>query len=108
MVWEIRAPVRARRLSAQHSPSGAYQGVFRNPLADITFQRARRDYLHRRAAPEIDFYGFGYTALFAFVGAMVAVATTYELARVGRTIPATPGGWRCLPPARALRCSSCT
>ncbi len=35
----------------------------------------------------LDYYGFGYVALFAFVGALAAVALTYELARSGRTVP---------------------
>lgn len=97
IIWNVRLPrvLLAGMVGATLAVSGAtYQAVFRNPLAD--------PYLIGVAAgaglgaaiaivsplPQ-DYYGFGYVALFAFAGALIAVALTYELARVGRTIPTT-------------------
>ncbi len=97
IIWNVRLPrvLLAGMVGATLSLSGAtYQAVFRNPLAD--------PYLIGVAAGAglgaavaivsplpLDYYGFGYIALFAFLGALAAVALTYELARVGRTIPTT-------------------
>ncbi len=97
IIWDVRLPrvLLAGVVGATLSLSGAtYQAVFRNPLAD--------PYLIGVAAGAglgatvaivsplpLDYYGFGYVALFAFIGAIIAVALTYELARVGRTIPTT-------------------
>lgn len=73
---------------------GAYQGLFRNPLADpyligvasgaglgailaMTFS-APRSYLGMLGVPAA-----------AFLGALLTVAVVYQLARVGHTLPAT-------------------
>ncbi len=97
IVWEIRLPrvLLAGLVGGTLAYSGAaYQGVFRNPLAD--------PYLLGVAAgaglaativivgPVPATYGnFSLITLAAFGGAVVAVALTYGLARVGGTTPAT-------------------
>jgi iron complex transport system permease protein len=97
IVWDVRLPrvLTAAMVGAALSVSGAaYQGVFRNPLADpyligVAAGASFGAVLAIVSPLPLDFYSFGYVALFAFVGAMLAVGATYELARVGRTVPAT-------------------
>lgn len=97
IVWDVRLPrvLSAALVGAALSVSGAsYQAVFRNPLADpyligVASGAALGATIAIVSPLPLDFYSFGYVALFAFVGAMLAVALTYELARVGRTVPAT-------------------
>lgn len=95
IIWQVRIPrvLTAGLVGATLAASGAsYQAVFRNPLADpYLIGVAAGASLGATAAIvsplPLDFYNFGYLATFAFVGAMLAVGLTYELARVGRTIP---------------------
>jgi iron complex transport system permease protein len=97
IVWEIRLPrvLLAGLVGGTLAYSGAaYQGVFRNPLAD--------PYLLGVAAgaglaativivgPVPATYGnFSLITLAAFGGALVAVVLTYGLARMGGTTPTT-------------------
>lgn len=97
IVWEIRLPrvLLAGLVGGTLAYSGAaYQGVFRNPLAD--------PYLLGVAAgaglaatvvivgPVPATYGnFSLITLAAFGGAVAAVALTYGLARMGGTTPTT-------------------
>jgi iron complex transport system permease protein len=97
IIWDVRLPrvLLAGLVGATLSLSGAtYQAVFRNPLADpyligVAAGAGLGATIAIVSPLPLDYYGFGYIALFAFVGAMAAVALTYELARVGRTIPTT-------------------
>jgi iron complex transport system permease protein len=97
IVWDVRLPrvLTAGLVGAALSLSGAsYQAVFRNPLADpyligVAAGASLGATVAIVSPLPLDFYNFGYVALFAFVGAMAAVAITYELARVGRTVPVT-------------------
>jgi iron complex transport system permease protein len=71
-----------------------YQGLFRNPLADpYLLGVASGAGLGATVAFLIPFtfswMSFGAVPLFAFIGAMGAVAVVYSLARVGKTLPAT-------------------
>jgi iron complex transport system permease protein len=97
IIWQVRLPrvLTAAVVGAALALAGAsYQAVFRNPLAD--------PYLLGVAAGAglgativivsplpLDYYRFGTVALFAFLGAMLAVFATYQLARVGWTVPTT-------------------
>ncbi|MCI2426104.1 iron chelate uptake ABC transporter family permease subunit [Candidatus Acetothermia bacterium] len=72
----------------------AYQGLLRNPLADPYLigvapgagLGATIGFLVLLTFPWI---GFGLIPLFAFIGALGAVAVVYTLARVGKTLPIT-------------------
>jgi iron complex transport system permease protein len=71
-----------------------YQGLFRNPLADpYLLGVASGAGLGATIAFLIPFtfswMSFGAVPLFAFIGAMGAVAIVYSVARVGKTLPAT-------------------
>lgn len=96
IIWDVRLPriVTAGVVGASLAAAGtAYQGVFRNPLADpyllgVAAGAALGATIAILSPLPLDFYGFGYVALFAFAGAMAAVILTYELARIGRTVPA--------------------
>ena len=97
IIWDVRLPrvLLAGIVGATLSLSGAtYQAVFRNPLADpyligVAGGAGLGATIAIVSPLPLDYYGFGYVALFAFAGALVAVALTYELARVGRTVPTT-------------------
>ena len=97
VVWEIRLPrvVLAALVGATLAYSGgAYQGVFRNPLADpYLIGVASGAGLAATAvmvSPLPVTYGnFSLITLAAFGGALAAVALTYALARVGGTAPVT-------------------
>ncbi|HEY5476588.1 MAG TPA: iron ABC transporter permease [Tepidiformaceae bacterium] len=97
IIWQVRLPrvLTAGLVGATLAASGAsYQAVFRNPLADpyligVAAGAALGATTAIVSPLPLDFYNFGYLAAFAFVGAMLAVGLTYELARVGRTIPPT-------------------
>jgi iron complex transport system permease protein len=98
IVWQVRLPrvLIAGVVGAGLAISGAsYQAVFRNPLADpFLLGVAAGAALGATAvivSPlPLDYYRFGYVALFAFLGAIGAVFLTYQLARVGWTVPTTP------------------
>ncbi len=97
IVIDIRLPriLLAGLVGAALSVAGAtYQGLFRNPLADpYLLGVAQGAGLGATVAFLIPFslqwMSFGTTPLFAFIGAMCAVAGVYSLARVGRTLPST-------------------
>ncbi len=95
IVWDVRLPrvLLAGMVGGTLALSGAtYQSVFRNPLADpyligVASGAGLGAAIAIVSPLPLDYYGFGYVALFAFVGALAAVALTYELARSGRTVP---------------------
>ncbi|MFP4640948.1 MAG: FecCD family ABC transporter permease [Dehalococcoidia bacterium] len=97
IVVDIRLPriILAGLVGAALSVAGAtYQGLFRNPLADpYLLGVAQGAGLGATVAFLIPFgiqwLSFGTIPLFAFIGAMCAVAVVYSLARVGQTLPAT-------------------
>ncbi len=97
IVLDVRLPriLLAGLVGAALAVAGAtYQGLFRNPLADpYLLGVASGAGLGATIAFLIPFaaswMAFGAVPLFAFVGAMVAVAVVYSLARVGKTLPVT-------------------
>jgi iron complex transport system permease protein len=97
IILDIRLPriLLAGLVGAALSVAGAtYQGLFRNPLADPYFLGvASGAGLGATIAFLIPFtfswMVYGSVPLFAFVGAMGAVAVVYLLARIGKTLPAT-------------------
>jgi len=97
IILNIRLPriLLAGLVGAALAVAGAtYQGLFRNPLADpYLLGVASGAGLGATIAFLIPFtiswMSFGAVPLFAFIGAMVAVAVVYSLARVGKTLPAT-------------------
>ena len=95
IVWQVRLPrvLLAGMVGGTLALSGAtYQSVFRNPLADpyligVASGAGLGAAIAIVSPLPLDYYGFGYVALFAFVGALAAVARTYELGRSGRGVP---------------------
>ncbi len=97
IILYVRLPriLMAGLVGAALSVAGAaYQGLFRNPLADPYLigvapgagLGATIGFLVPFTFP---WMGFGLIPLFAFIGALGAVAIVYALARVGKTLPIT-------------------
>ena len=97
ILWEIRLPrtILIALVGAALGGSGAaYQGLFRNPLADpYLIGIAAGAGLGAVLAISIDwpysFLGLLATPLAAFAGALLAVTLVYFLARIGQTTPIT-------------------
>ena len=97
IIWQVRLPrvLTAVVVGGSLALAGAsYQAVFRNPLADpFLLGVAAGAALGATAvivSPlPLDYYRFGTVALCAFLGAMLAVLATYQLARVGWAVPTT-------------------
>jgi iron complex transport system permease protein len=97
IVLEIRLPrvILAGLVGAALATAGAtYQGLFRNPLADPYLigvaQGASLGAIIGFLLP-ITWHNLGFSVipLFAFIGALIATAVVYGLARVGKTVPVT-------------------
>ncbi len=92
IVVDVRLPrvLTAGVVGAALSFSGAaYQGVFRNPLADPFLLGVAAGAGLGAAIAVISplggsSYGFGWVPVFAFVGASIAVTIAYVVSRVGR------------------------
>jgi iron complex transport system permease protein len=72
----------------------AYQGLFRNPLADpyiigVASGAGLGAVLAMAAKWPTTFMGMAVIPIAAFIGALITVAVVYSLARVGRTTPIT-------------------
>jgi iron complex transport system permease protein len=97
ILWDIRLPrtILIALVGAALGGSGAaYQGLFRNPLADpFLIGIAAGAGLGAVLAISIDwpytFLGLMATPLAAFTGALLAVTLVYFLARIGQTTPIT-------------------
>ncbi|HCJ10322.1 MAG TPA: iron ABC transporter [Clostridiales bacterium] len=71
---------------------GAFQGLFRNPMADpyvigVSSGAALGAALAIAARPQVDLLGMGSVSAAAFLGAVVTVFIVYHIARVGRHVP---------------------
>lgn len=95
IILDIRLPrvFQAALVGAALSTAGAaYQGLFRNPMADPYLigvaQGAALGAIVGFLAP-LPLLGVGGIPLLAFAGALMAVAAVYAIARVGRTLPLT-------------------
>lgn len=97
IVWKIRLPrtiLIALTGAALGGSGAAYQGLFRNPLADpFLIGVASGAGLGAVIAMSIQwpysFWGLMAIPLAAFIAALLTVFIVYSLARVGRTIPTT-------------------
>lgn len=97
IIWQIRLPrtVLVALTGAALSGSGAaYQGLFRNPLADpFLIGVASGAGLGAVIAMSIEwpysFWGLMAIPMSAFIAALITVFIVYFLARVGQTIPTT-------------------
>jgi len=97
IVWQIRLPRTALIALAGAALGGsgaAYQGLFRNPLADpYLIGVASGAGLGAVIAMSIhwpySFWGLMAIPLAAFLAALLTVFIVYNLARVGRTVPTT-------------------
>jgi len=97
IIFDIRLPrvVLAGLVGSALATAGAtYQGLFRNPLADpyligVAQGAALGAVIGFLLPPAWHILGFGIIPLLAFCGAIVSTAIVYNLARVGKTLPAT-------------------
>lgn len=97
IIWQIRIPrvILAALVGATLAFSGAaYQGVFRNPLADpyllgVGAGAGLAAALVMVIGVPVAFAGFSALPAFAFIGAMTAVLLTYSIARTGGSTPNT-------------------
>ena len=97
IVWDIRLPrtvLIALAGAALGGSGAAYQGIFRNPLADpFLIGVASGAGLGAVIAMSIkwpySFWGLMAIPLAAFLAALLTVFIVYNLARVGRTVPTT-------------------
>lgn len=97
IILEVRLPriLLAGLVGAALAVAGAtYQGLFRNPLADPYLlgvaQGAGLGATIGFLVPfTLQWMGFGIVPLFAFIGALGAVAVVYALARLGKTLLTT-------------------
>lgn len=97
IIIDIRLPrvILAGLVGAALAVAGAtYQGLFRNPLADPYLigvaQGASLGAVIGFLLPvSWNLAGFGLIPVLAFTGALLATATVYLLARVGKTLPVT-------------------
>ena len=97
IVWDIRLPrtvLIALAGAALGGSGAAYQGLFRNPLADpYLIGVASGAGLGAVIAMSIhwpySFWGLLAIPMAAFLAALLAVLIVYTLARVGRTVPTT-------------------
>lgn len=97
IIFDIRLPrvVLAGLVGSALATAGAaYQGLFRNPLADpyligVAQGAALGAVIGFLLPPAWHSLGFGIIPLLAFCGAVISTAVVYNLARVGKTIPAT-------------------
>jgi len=97
ILWEIRLPrtILIALVGAALGGSGAaYQGLFRNPLADpyligIAAGAGLGAVLAMSVQWSYSFWGLLATPLAAFAGALLTVTIVYFLARIGQTTPIT-------------------
>ncbi|MEP6896647.1 MAG: iron chelate uptake ABC transporter family permease subunit, partial [Chloroflexota bacterium] len=97
ILWDIRLPrtVLIALVGAALGGSGAaYQGLFRNPLADpyligIASGAGLGAVLAMSIHWSYSFWGLMATPLAAFAGALLTVTIVYFLARIGQTTPIT-------------------
>ena len=97
ILWEIRLPrtILIALVGAALGGSGAaYQGLFRNPLADpyligIAAGAGLGAVLAMSIQWSYSFWGLLATPLAAFTGALLTVTIVYFLARIGQTTPIT-------------------
>ncbi|MFC1992290.1 FecCD family ABC transporter permease [Chloroflexota bacterium] len=97
IIFDIRLPrvILAGIVGSALATAGAtYQGLFRNPLADpyligVAQGAALGAVIGFLLPPAWHSLGFGLIPLLAFCGALVSITVVYNLARVGKTLPAT-------------------
>jgi len=95
IIIDIRLPrvLLAGIVGAALAVAGAtYQGLFRNPLADPYLIGVAQGAALGAVAGFLlpwSVAGFGIIPVFAFLGALVAVAIVYSIAKVGKTLPVT-------------------
>lgn len=97
IILDIRLPrvILAGLVGAALATAGAaYQGLFRNPLADpyligVAQGAALGAVIGFVMPPTWHRFGFGIIPLLAFTGAIISTAIVYNLARVGKTLPVT-------------------
>jgi len=97
IVWNIRLPrtvLIALAGAALGGSGAAYQGLFRNPLADpfligVASGAGLGAVIAMSVRWPYSFWGLMAIPLAAFLAALLTVFLVYQLARVGRTVPTT-------------------
>jgi iron complex transport system permease protein len=95
ILWEIRLPrvlLGALAGMALSVAGGAYQGMFKNPLADpyvlgVSSGAALGGAIAFAFLSRLHIAGVGSVPVFAFAGGLLAVTLVYRLAVVGRRVP---------------------
>lgn len=95
IVLNIRLPriILASLVGAALSIAGtAYQGMFKNPMADpyvlgVSSGAAVGASIAIILGLEKTFFGLGMTTIFAFIGALLTIFIVYNIAKVGNKIP---------------------
>lgn len=97
IIWSIRLPrvLLGVLVGASLSIAGAaFQGMFKNPMADpfvigISSGAALGAAIAIILRLSIPFIGISAISIFAFIGALVAVFTVYNISRIKNTVPVT-------------------
>lgn len=97
IIWNLRLPrvLLGAIIGANLSVAGAaFQGMFKNPMADpyvlgISSGAALGAALAIVFKIDISFFGITSITIFAFIGALLAVFTVYNIARVKNKVPMT-------------------
>ncbi len=97
ILWKIRLPRTALVLltgAALGGSGAAYQGLFRNPLADpyligVASGAGLGAVLAMNVRWPYTFWGLMAVPAAAFIGALLTVFVVYMLARIGKTVPTT-------------------
>ncbi|MEK6222607.1 MAG: iron ABC transporter permease [Chloroflexota bacterium] len=97
ILWQVRLPhtiLMALTGAALASSGAAYQGLFRNPLADpyligVASGAGLGAIITLSIKWPSELFGFYSIPFGAFIGAIITVALVYRLARIGQTVPLT-------------------
>lgn len=95
IIWDVRLPrviLGFLTGGALAVCGGAYQGIFKNPMADpyilgVSSGAALGAAIGIVLHFDTSFMGMGGTAIFAFIGAFVTIFLVYRISRVGRRVP---------------------
>ncbi len=95
IIWDVRLPrviLGFLTGGALAVCGGAYQGIFKNPMADpyilgVSSGAALGAAIGIVLHFDTSFMGMGGTAILAFIGAFVTIFLVYRISRVGRRVP---------------------
>lgn len=97
IIWSVRLPrvILGALVGASLAISGAsFQGLLKNPMADpfilgISSGAALGASIAIISKVTVSFFGFSFVSMAAFVGALLAVITVYNIGRIKNKVPVT-------------------